>query len=198
MQSKKISPTFASRSRSSSPTVTRSLSLQVMSEPRNPTHKPDSHKPDNHKPSNRKLGERLARSLTPPSSLAQLPLDQLPMGQLPMGQLPMGQLPRGQLPTVDLDDCGSCRPMRRIAILPDCYTKRARARNKALDRSARLGVFDLRLSHLLALGPCKNRQPLRDNPNVRHRWRGMVGPIIRLVDPTTPNHDRCDRASWPR
>ena len=188
MQSKKISPTFASRSRSSSPTVTRSLSLQVMSEPRNPTHKPDSrkpdsHKPDNHKPSNRKLGERLARSLTPQSSLDQLPLD---------------QLPRGQLPTVDLDDCGSCRPMRRIAILPDCYTERARARNKALDRSARSGVFDLRLSHLLALGPCKNRQPLRDNPNVRHRWRGVVGPIIRLVNPTTPNHDRCDRASWPR
>ena len=38
----------------------------------------------------------------------------------------------------------------------------------------------------------------RDNPNVRHRWRGVVGPIIRLVNPTTPNHDRCDRASWPR
>ena len=117
-----------------------------MSEPRNPTHKPDSHKPDSrkpdsHKPSNRKLGERLARSLTPQSSLDQLPL---------------GQLPRGQLPTVDLDDCGSCRPMRRIAILLDCYTERARARNKALDRSARSGVFDLRLSQILALGPCKN------------------------------------------
>ena len=188
MLSKKISPTFASRSRSSSPTVTRSLSLQVMSEPRNPTHKPDSrkpdsHKPDNHKPSNRKLGERLARSLTPQSSL---------------DQLPRGQLPRGQLPTVDLDDCGSCGPMRRIAILLDCYTERARARSKALDRSARSGVFDLRLSQLLAVGPCKNRQPPRDNPNVRHRWRGVVGPIIRLVDPTTPNHDRCDRASGPR
>ncbi len=178
MQSKKISQTFASRSRSSSPTVTRSLSLQVMSEPRNPTRKPDSRKPDSHKPSNRKLGERLARSLTPPSSLAQLPL--------------------GQLPTVDLDDCGSCGPMRRIAILLDWYTERARARSKALDRSARSGVFDLRLSQLLALGPCKNRQPPRDNPNVRHRWRGVVGPIIRLVDPTTPNHDRCDRASWAR
>ena len=128
MQSKKISPTFASRSRSSSPAVTRSLLLQVMWEPRNPTHKPD----------NRKLGERLARSLTPPSSL---------------GQLPLGQLPLGQLPTVDLDDCGSCGPMRRIVIL---HEQEQRARNKALDRSPRSGVFDLRLSQILALGPCKN------------------------------------------
>ena len=183
MQSKKISQTFASRSRSSSPIVTRFPLLQVMSGPRNPTHQQDSQKPDSRKPSNRKLGERLAWSLTPRSSLDQLPLDQLPLGHPPIA---------------DLGDCGSCGPMRRIAILLDCYTKRARARNKALDRSARSGVFDLRLSQLLALGPCKNRQPLRDNPNVRHRWRGVVGPIIRLVDSTTPNHDRCDRASWAR
>ncbi len=161
MQSKKISQTFASRSRSSSPTVTRSPLLQVMSGPRNPTHQPD-----NRKPSNLKLGERLARSLTPPSSLGQLPLGQLPLGQLPLGQLPLGQLPLGQLPlgqlpTADLGDRSSCGPMRRSAILND-------------------DEYD------------------RDNLNVRHRWRGVVGPIIRLVDPTTPNHDRCDRASWAR
>ena len=151
MQSKKISQTFASRSRSSSPTVTRSPLLQVMSGPRKPTHQPDSHNPDNRKPSNLKLGERLARSLTPPSSLGQLPPDQLPLGQLPLGQLPIA----------DLGDRSSCGPMRRSAILSDVEYE-------------------------------------RDNLNVRHRWRGVVGPIIRLVDPTTPNHDRCDRASWAR
>ena len=150
MQSKKISLTFASRSRYSSPTVTRSPLLQVMSGPKNPTHQPDSHNPDNHKPSNRKpsnlkLGERLARYLTPPCSLDKLPLDKLPLDQPPIA---------------DLGDCSSCGPMRRTAILDDEYE--------------------------------------RDNPNVRHRWRGVVGPIIRLVDPTTPNHDRCDRASWAR
>ena len=166
MQSKKISLTFASRSRSSSPTVTRSPLLQVMSGPKNPTHQPDSHNPDNHKPSNRKpsnrkLGERLARYLTPPSSLDQLPLGQLPLGQLPLGQLPLDKPPLGQPPIADLGDCSSCGPMRRTAILNDDEYE-------------------------------------RDNPNVRHRWRGVVGPIIRLVDPTTPNHDRCDRASWAR